>query len=463
MIIKSEEFATYVDKLKIEILNKHISRPILVSKSSLFFHLSSSDIHRFVICFDSNCPRAYTQKDEINISSLDSSFYSIIRKDLANAYIENVEQYSNDRILKLTLIIINKVFKEEKRILYFEMIPSHSNLILTDENNNIIAFTHGSSLDSNRPILKGVKYFAPTLPFVKEQPTNFDYENYLNFCLKKENDIFLSRKKEKFGSLIKELSNVEKKLNKKIIFIEKDISTASLHLNDNEIGDYIYTNIDNLRSGSSLYINDKEIKLDENKSIEQSANSFYIKAKKAKKAIKALNEQKTKTVDDLNNIRSALLLIKNSDESGLESLSKQFGLTNNKKKELDFGNANIPYSFEKNGTTFLFGKNAKQNDTLTFLIDTCKNHLWFHILGYEGAHVMIKKDNPTNEEILTASEIALLSKQKDDGDVMVSKRKNVFKGSAPGQAIVREYNTNHLKNIRNETKILYQNAKKMKL
>lgn len=463
MPILGKEFNSYAHSLGEKIKEKHISRPILVSRATLFFHLSGKEDHRFVISLEHDDPRSYTAKNEYNFTSLDSPIYASFRKELANAFVEDATAENNDRILKLSLIVINSVYKEEKRILYFEMFPTHPNLILTDENNRIIAFTHGASLDSSRPILKGVNYFPPEKNFPSVETSPFDYCSYQKTCLEKEKFIFSSRKKERFGPLLASLTTKEKRLKKKIILIEKDQEKAKSHQNDSAIGDYIYTNFDSINIEKGLNINGKAIPLDPKKNLVQNANDFYKKAKKAKKALQEIETQKEVAEKELLSVQDGIALLSSSDEEGLESLSKEWNLLSKKKEKINFGDANIPYAILKNGTHFLFGKNAKQNDTLTFLIDTVKTHYWFHILGKEGAHVMIKKDHPSEEEILTACEIALLSKGKDDGDVMMSERKNVFKGSVPGLAIVREYTTIHLKCIRGETKTLFLNATKLKL
>ncbi len=464
MAIKGDEFQNYVTELESRIKGKHISRPILVSHSTLFFHLSGSGDHRFVISMDSSNPRAYTAKEDKNLVSLDSPIYSTFRKELNNAYIEKVESENNDRILKFTLITINNVYKEENRYLIFEMFPSHPNLILLDSDNKIIAFTHGTSLESKRPIMKGLSYQTPAKDF--NGSTNnliFDYEDYQNDCLEKEQIIINSRKKERFSSLLKTLKGKLKKLKNKLIYIENDEKAAKTHLNDSTIGEYIYTNYSSLSSNSEFEIDGLNIKLDPSKSLSENANSFYKKSKKAKKTLEEISKQRQKTLEEIESLEDSILLLTESDEEGLESFAKEWGLFSKDINNKEIGSANIPYMVQKDGTTFLFGKTAKQNDTLTFLIDTKKNHYWFHIEKNHGAHVIIRKENPTQEEVRVACEITLLIAKQNDGDIMMTERKNVYKGSVAGQAIVRQYETIHLKNIREETRALFNSAKKMDL
>lgn len=463
MGILGKEFQSYSRALNEILAGKHISHPILFSRSTLFFHLSGKGDHRFVICLDNGNPRAYSAKEEFNLPSLDSPIYLVFRKELANAYVNCVEQENGDRILKFNLTTVNQVYKEEVKFLFLEMFSSHPNLILTDENRKIIAFTHGSSLDSSHPIIRGGTYSPPMKTFEGEEPSSFDYPKYQEKCLFEEKQIFEARKKERFGSLLSYFETKEKRLKRKLSFIEQDKAKAIAHADDSVFGDYIYMNLDSLNGVTSIEVEGKTAKLDPAKSLSNNANLFYKKAKKAKKALSEAEAQRNETMESLNSCKDTLALLRMSDEEGLEAFAKEWGLFAKKNKMPEFGNGNIPFFVEKDRTRFLFGKNAKQNDTLTFLIDTSKSHYWFHVEGSKGAHVMIRKNGPSQEEVRTACEIALLSIKKEDGDVMMTERKNVYKGSVPGQAIVRQYETIHLKFIRPETRALFEKAQKLPL
>lgn len=463
MAISGKEFLSYAKALEERIQNKHISRPILISRDTLFFHLSGKGDRRFVISLDKAFPRCYSAPFDSNLPSIDSPVYSLFRKELGNAYIAKVDQENDDRILRFTLTTVNNVYKEETRYLFFEMLSMHPNLVLTDENRKIIAYTHGASLESKRPIIKGVSYFPPEKTFRNEEQLPFDYDAFLSSCLEKEKDIYEERKKDRFGPLLKAYETKKKRLERKLLSIEGDKKEALKHIDDSSIADYIYTNLDTIDKDASLNIEGKIITLDSSKSLPENANAFYKKAKKAKIALKEAEKNQKETEEELTETSSCLSLLKMSDEEGLESFAKEWGLFSKKGKEPEIGGANIPYSIESDGTTYLFGKNAKQNDTLTFLIDTCKTHYWFHVNEARGSHVMIKKDDPSDEEVLLAAEIALLGANESDGDIMMAERKYVYKGSVPGQAIVREYKTIHLKNVRAKTKELFINAKKMNL
>ena len=105
------------------------------------------------------------------------------------------------------------------------------------------------------------------------------------------------------------------------------------------------------------------------------------------------------------------------------------------------------------GTKIYFGKNAKQNDCLTFK-KAQKDYYFFHIKDVHGSHVIVANNNPSNEIKLVACEIALLLSQKDCGEVQSTQVRNVKKGSFLGQALLTSYETYTIKEIREETKSL---------
>lgn len=463
MAISGKQFSSYATQLRALIVGKHISRPTLVARDTLYFRLSGKEDHRFVISLDKGFPRCYLAPLDSGLSNIDSPIYAVFRKELANAYIEEVSRENDDRILRFDLLTTNAVYKEERKHLYFEMFVAHPNLVLTDESGNIIAYSHGTSLDVSRPIVKGIKYSLPEKKAFLNEDEPFDYASFREECLLKESQILDSRKKERFGHLLSQFETKEKRLNRKIALLEQDEIEAKKHLLDAKYGDYIYTNFDDIDINKPLQVDGELIPLDKKKSLAENANCFYKKAKKAKKALSEKERLKKEIADELADTQNAIALLKESDEEDLESFAKEWKLIGKNGKEPEIGGANMPYFVKVGSTHILFGKNAKQNDTLTFLLDTSKTHYWFHVNLTRGAHVMIKKEHPSEEEILIASEIALISASLKDGDVMKTLRKNVYKGNVPGQAIVREYETIHLKKVRESTINLYKEAKKISL
>ena len=104
-------------------------------------------------------------------------------------------------------------------------------------------------------------------------------------------------------------------------------------------------------------------------------------------------------------------------------------------------------------TKIYFGKNAKQNNEITFKIAKPFN-TYLHIKDYHGAHVLINNDKPSNEQLLIASEICLILSNKTAGDIMYAPISQIKKGSTLGEAFVKSYQLITLKDVRESTKKL---------
>jgi predicted ribosome quality control (RQC) complex YloA/Tae2 family protein len=470
MSIQASELQSYLKTLEIEVAQHHLSHPILYASNALYFHLSGEK-HRLAIVLDDSDPRLYAAKDSVDVPSLDSHFLDQFKKELGNAYLEKVEQINGDRVLRLDLSIINSVYKEESRYLYFEMIPHHANLIYTDVNNTVIAAFRPGEMSDERPLLKGLTYEAPKKNDFLPSKQAFDPVAYLSDCFRKEQLLDEKRKKDRFGYLFDSLHKREKLLKRKLIYLDNDRQEALLHVDDNLKGDAIYVSYSSLnnRMGSFDYEGLK-VDLDPAKSLSKNAETYYKRSKKAKETL-ALNAQmKAATEKELLDVTSALAQLKAASEEGLEALSKELGIVPQapakKKKDKEWrglSHDSLPYFVTYHGTKILFGKSAKQNDCLSFLLDTAKEHYWLHVMGNTGSHVMIKKENPSEEEIHFAAEIALANSSLDEGEVMLTKRENVRKGPVMGMAIVKVFRTLRLTKVDPEVKVLLQNAEKVSL
>lgn len=96
------------------------------------------------------------------------------------------------------------------------------------------------------------------------------------------------------------------------------------------------------------------------------------------------------------------------------------------------------------GTRILVGRNARQNDALTFTTAR-PDDLWMHVRGAPGSHVVIQAEGrtPAQETILLAAQLAAWhSDKRANGmvDVIVAERRRLARppGGRPGQVLVRE-------------------------
>lgn len=465
-----KQLSKYVSFLKKECVGKYISSPSMYSSDTFYFHFSNKGFHSLVISLEASFPRIYMRKEDMDVSSLEGPFLFSLKKEVGNAYIKNISQINEDRVLEFELITTNSVFKEERKFLLVELIPNHPNMILLDSGRKIVLAYKTSSLEDKRPIMKGLKYIPLEKGANNVCDESFSFEEFNDICLEKEKDLANKRKNEKFSYAFTYYKNKKKLLERKIRKLEEDIIEANKHLNDGEKGDAIYVCYSSLnnKQGSFDY-EGLHIELDPSKSLSANAENYYKRAKKSKESIRQATIHLEEARKDLENVSLAYSQLLLANETGLETFAKDFKIPsfNGKKKKegktYGFSHDSIPYFIEHEGTKILFGKNAKQNTYLTFMYDTSKEHLWFHVTSHSGSHVIIRKDNPNDDEIRIAAEICLINSSLPDGDVMVAKRKNVHRGHSLGEAIVKEYSTIHLKDVSEATKKLLENAKRLLL
>jgi predicted ribosome quality control (RQC) complex YloA/Tae2 family protein len=466
MKITSSDVTLICAYLSRELTSKHLSRPCLYTHNTLFFHTTNNNFHRLTISLDPNNPRVYLSETDINASTLETPFYSSIKKELGNAYVTGITSINDDRLIRISFTIINSVYKEEGRSLVVELLPHHSNLIILDEQDKIISLYRPSDLESKRPLLRNMSYVPPTKSFVNNSLDNdFNLKDYFSECDKEEQDLFASRKKERFGPLSDYFKRLQKSLTRKIELLQKEIEQASQHVNDGQYGDYLYTNNIDVKQGQ-IDVDGVILTLDPTKSLSLNADSFYKKAKKAKMTLIEGEKNLELTKKKLLELDNASSLLLQADENGLETLAKQWGLLeplkNEKKKENSLSSSVLPSFVNFGNTKIVFGKNAKQNDCLTFLLDTSKKHVWLHVNGASGSHVMIKKDNPTTEEISMAAQIALLNSSLQEGEVLLALRGDVNKTSTPGLVSLRKSEVKRFK-VTKEANDLLLTAQKYEL
>ena len=159
-----------------------------------------------------------------------------------------------------------------------------------------------------------------------------------------------------------------------------------------------------------------------------------------------------KTNDEIAYYESCLAQSKYMNEDDIMELAtllfpNKFKLGNKKKIETKLGEVTVE------GTRIFYGKNAKQNELLTFK-KANKTDLFLHIKDEHGSHIVIASPNPSNEVILTGCEIALLLSGKEEGEIQATQVKNIKKGSFQGQAILTSYESYIIKSVRPKTKKL---------
>lgn len=464
MALKAAEIRQLGEALGKELAGRRILKASLYGERALFLDLQGKGEGRLALVLDNQEPRAYLADSLPRFKPIEGHFAEIMRKELTNARILSVSSLNEDRILVFSLRVTNAVFKEERRTLVFEMIPRQANVILLGEDERILVSHRPGTLQDERPLIRGMRYVTPKKPEISPKiDLDFDVNSYFQHCLALEEELRRKRKKDMFGSLIKGVERKIRQLEKKEERLQEDRKKALEHSQDGMLGELIYTYWDEIPAGATSFeAEGVTIPLDPRKTLSQNAEAFYKRAKKAKETARYSEKFLEEALREKEELSLTLAQLEASNEAGLEAMAKDLGILGvarpGKKERPALGSATLPYLVSHNGVSYLFGKNARQNDCLTFLYCTAKNHLWFHVMGDSGSHLILKKDAAREEEKLFAAELVLLASKKEEGDVMCALRKAVTKGSAPGEAKVREFETIHVRKISEEARRAFEGA-----
>ena len=147
----------------------------------------------------------------------------------------------------------------------------------------------------------------------------FNYENYISESQEKFEKILEIRKKERFHDLYAFLKKKISTSQKKIAAINNDVNEAKNHLNDFEIGDFIFMNLDSIdKNSKSIIFDKKEIKLDPKRNLVNNAQSFYKRTKKAKTTIEQSLPNLERAKREFNDYSRIYSLLENTSEDGFE-------------------------------------------------------------------------------------------------------------------------------------------------
>lgn len=449
MRISHSSYQKYIEKLSKEIDGKLLFSPILINNETMLFPFAADYHYSLVISLNNRCPLIYKINSNIFFKSFDNSFLQRFKKIFNRTIITNLQLNDKDNIVSF---ILTSNESDESRIFVAELIPNSPNLIVL--NNGKIEETYYRN--KNRNLTFGVEYELPeSLSELKgDQKIT---EEFLESQFKAEDEI---RFKEKYAEFLKFLNTKIKSVNKKISSINGDLKKADENRKFAGIADEIYTlGIDLRAKMDSIEINGETIKLDISKTVGENCQNFYKKSKKAKETAKHFQtniDNAQKSLDEYNRILADFEV---ADEKGKDKIMETY-FPVNKKRETAETIFNRPWKYNLNGTYIYFGKNASQNDYLSFVMKLDRDYVWMHIKNISGSHIVICSHKPTENELLFACEIALLCSHQKAGEIVYTKKKNVRRGHTLGEAIIKNQTTVKLNHIREETVAAFANAKR---
>lgn len=439
-------YKKYILDLKSKIKDQSIFSPVLLNNETIIFPFEKFRNNYLVISLNNNSPLLYLVENENFFSSFESYKFLQLKREIKKTIIKDINLNENDFIVS---IYLDDIETGKTINLICELISKKPDLLLIENELIKISFLGKHELQT--------RYFFP------QRTIDFNQENSLSDDDIKthfENEIVI-RKKQKYSAFTKFLTAKVKSINKKITQINNDVLVANENLKCEEFANEIFTLGYNLKGHyDSICLNDGCIKLDESKTLLENIEKLYKKSKKAKETIKRSQININNAKNELNEYEEILNKFKNSSEKEADKLVELYG-KKNKKKEIEKTTFNRPYSINLNGTYFYFGRNASQNDYLSFVMKLDRDFTWLHIKDLSGSHIVICNKKPTENEILFACEIALICSKVSTAEVVYTKKKNVRRGHTLGKAILKNYSTIKINSIRKESFDLFALAKRI--
>ncbi|MDY4647108.1 MAG: NFACT RNA binding domain-containing protein [Aerococcus suis] len=163
---------------------------------------------------------------------------------------------------------------------------------------------------------------------------------------------------------------------------------------------------------NNYYDDDKPltIALDPTLTPSQNAQHYFHKYNKLTDSITHIHEQMAKTKAELSYLESVDTQIQLAEPQELNEIKDELiheGYLKKQKQKRSHKNKRLkPRHFTtQSGTSILVGRNNRQNDELT-MRKANKNHYWFHTKDIPGSHVILMTDNPSDEDIVEAAQLA---------------------------------------------------------
>jgi predicted ribosome quality control (RQC) complex YloA/Tae2 family protein len=442
-----------------------------LSKFQMAIDFRLHDSRYLFISAEPNSPRIYLIRRRVRDlekqSSHSSPFVLFLRKRLANAVLQNIEQIAGERVLRFEFDAQTELGETENYAFIVQLTGRSANLFLLDERDFVLdsireTFGEGQEI--------GTRYAPPVRENERKsgkEEESFPKGNFETlsealdeFYIEREAEkLFQARAKSAENKLKQEIAKREKLVKK----LEEDLQNHGDAERWKRSGDLLLANLaDAVREGEKVLVVDYfdentpaiEIEVDENDSLTEAAEKFfrrYTKARNAKTEISSRMETLQAELENLYAQKERLALaIEERDESIIEEFAgkekEKIPAKRREKQAEDFTGARRFTSSD--GYEILVGKGSKDNDFLTFRVAKSLD-LWMHAADYPGSHVVVK--NPNRQEIpprtlLEAAQIAAFySQARTQPKVAVhytpKKHVNKPKGASPGLVSLSSFKT----------------------
>ncbi|MEO2748263.1 fibronectin-binding protein EfbA, partial [Enterococcus faecium] len=226
------------------------------------------------------------------------------------------------------------------------------------------------------------------------------------------------RAKQQGGELIRKIENELKRNKNKLKKREQTLKESENAENHRRDGELLTTFLTQVPRGAkevvlpNYYEEDRPIKiaLDPALTPNQNAQKYFHRYQKLKNAVKLIGEQIQEAKDEIQYLESVLSQLEIAGPMDIEAIKEELtaeGYLKKKtqKKQKKKKPSQPDQYFSSDGTLILVGKNNLQNDQLT-MKTAKKTDYWLHAKNIPGSHVIIKSDQPSDETITEAAELA---------------------------------------------------------
>ncbi|EPH95455.1 fibronectin-binding protein A [Enterococcus faecalis 13-SD-W-01] len=240
------------------------------------------------------------------------------------------------------------------------------------------------------------------------------------------------RAKQQGGELIRKIENELKRNQTKLKKREQTLKDSESAENYRRDGELLTTFMAQVPKGAKEvtlqnYYEENEpirIKLDPALTPNQNAQKYFHKYQKLKNAVKLIHQQIKEAKDEIDYLESVLSQLEIAGPMDIETIKEELiseGYLKRKtgKKQKKAKPSQPDCYVAADGTILLVGRNNLQNDQLT-LKTAKKSDYWLHAKNIPGSHVIIKSDDPSDETITQAAELAAyFSKYRQSAQVPV--------------------------------------------
>jgi len=391
--------------------------------------------------------------------TITTQFLASIKKHLEGAILNEIIQRDSDRVAIFDFTVFDYIDGPIQKLLIFEAMGKHSNLILVkddliietfkkmffEEGRQLLPMAHFEYFPTDKKPFFDIDYsditspkdivdrYMGVSPFLakhlydtKSQITDLKLKPTKVVTTGKSYalDLFEDKIKVYYDTLSQMLDDHEEK---KVVnftshqqFIEKQIAklerkleqSESLIAEANEMltfkekGDLLYSSqCDLSEKRTDLTLGDLRIILDPLKTVNENAQRFYKLYQKAKRTLNHIEKQDHQTNELLDLFQEFKTYLSFSDAEQVKDIEKElieFGYKP-KQKQSSKKTVSRPLITKLNFMTYhiYIGKNSTQNAFLTHEVAK-KEDYWFHVKNAPGAHIVVSCEK-LNEEIIRTS------------------------------------------------------------